>query len=145
MLPLSDISKTIEGVMLTFFIHLYGKKCNAFLPIQLQLSFVLCIRSFCFVFFLCVKKKINEKNNLSDYDQVVKSETCCQKATHLVEKDHLNLFLWFERVMTRIIGWKMSTWSSNTVKIRDSALGLSGFVSFFWWAYLREGLSMENL
>ena len=22
----------------------------------------------------------------------------------------------------------------NTVKIRDSALGLSGFVSFFWWA-----------
>ena len=26
---------------------------------------------------------------------------------------------------------------ANTVKIRDSALGLSGFVSFFWWAYLR--------
>ena len=28
---------------------------------------------------------------------------------------------------------------ANTVKIRDSALGLSGFVSFFWWAYLRGG------
>ena len=25
----------------------------------------------------------------------------------------------------------------STVKIRDSALGLSGFVSFFWWAYVR--------
>ena len=25
----------------------------------------------------------------------------------------------------------------DTVKIRDSALGLSGFVCFFWWAYLR--------
>ena len=33
----------------------------------------------------------------------------------------------------------------HTVKIRDSALGVSGFVSFFWWAYLREGLSKENL
>ena len=33
----------------------------------------------------------------------------------------------------------------DTVKIRDSALGLSGFVSFFWWAYLRGGLSKENL
>ena len=34
---------------------------------------------------------------------------------------------------------------SDTVKIRDSALGLSGFVRFFWWAYLRGGLSKENL
>ena len=33
----------------------------------------------------------------------------------------------------------------NTVKIRDSALGLSGSVSFFWWAYVRGGLSKENL
>ena len=33
----------------------------------------------------------------------------------------------------------------STVKIRDSALSLSGFVSFFWWAYLRGGLSKENL
>ena len=34
----------------------------------------------------------------------------------------------------------------NTVKICHSALGLSGYVSFFWWAYLRGGgLSKENL
>ena len=33
----------------------------------------------------------------------------------------------------------------KTVKIRDSALGLSGFVSFFWWVYLRGDLSKENL
>ena len=26
---------------------------------------------------------------------------------------------------------------SNTVKIRHSALSLSGFINFFWWAYLR--------
>ena len=24
----------------------------------------------------------------------------------------------------------------NNVKIRHSALGLSGFISFFWWAYM---------
>ena len=35
--------------------------------------------------------------------------------------------------------------NKHTVKICDSALGLSGFVSFFWWAYLRGGLSKENL
>ena len=29
--------------------------------------------------------------------------------------------------------------STYTVKIHDSALGLPGFVSFFWWAYLRGG------
>ena len=33
----------------------------------------------------------------------------------------------------------------NTVKIRDSDLGLSGFVSFFMQAYLRGGLSMEKI
>ena len=27
----------------------------------------------------------------------------------------------------------------HTVKIRDIALGLSGFVRFFWWVYLRGG------
>ena len=32
-----------------------------------------------------------------------------------------------------------------TVKFREIALGLSGFVSLFWWAYLRGGLSKENL
>ena len=41
------------------------------------------------------------------------------------------------------LGFKVS--KMHTVKIRDSALGLSGFVSFFWWAYLRRGLSKENL
>ena len=29
--------------------------------------------------------------------------------------------------------------SLHTVKIRDSALGQSGFESFFWWAYLCVG------
>ena len=41
---------------------------------------------------------------------------------------------------------KSLVWCTYTAKIRDSALGLSGFVSFFWWAYLQGGgLSKENL
>ena len=30
-----------------------------------------------------------------------------------------------------------TTPDQHTVEVSDSALGLSGFVSFFWWAYLR--------
>ena len=40
---------------------------------------------------------------------------------------------------------QVARYAQNAVKIRDSALGLSGFVSFFWWAYMRRGLSKENL
>ena len=31
----------------------------------------------------------------------------------------------------------------HTEKICDSALGLTGFVSFFWWAYLRGAYPMR--
>ena len=40
---------------------------------------------------------------------------------------------------------KIFVYFEHTVKIRDDALGLSGFVSFFRRAYLLGGLSMENL
>ena len=33
----------------------------------------------------------------------------------------------------------------HTVSIRDSALGLSGFVSFFWWAYMRGVIHEESI
>ena len=58
---------------------------------------------------------------------------------------------WFSGKAMKKDFWKMWSvlWSAlvnvHTVKIRDSALGLSGFVSFFWWAYLRGGSSKENL
>ena len=44
--------------------------------------------------------------------------------------------MWFLCFLHNI---KIKLCSEDTVKIRDSALGLSGFVSFFCWAYLRGG------